>query len=69
MTRVENNMSAFQVMSKRVFSLSYREKKRIKLRCIYTTAGFKETITISLKSNETLDYTFKLIGTGKPPWS
>lgn len=68
MVRVENdNMSAFQVMSKRVFSLSSREKKRIEVRYIPTTVGIKETATISFKSNETGDWTYKLTGTGKPP--
>lgn len=66
--RVDNdNLTAFQVISKRVLQLLPLEKRKIEVRFIPTSLGVKETATVSFCSSEVGDWIYKLNGTGKPP--
>lgn len=62
-----DNVNAFQIMSKESFQLPSLEKKKIEIRYLPTCVGNKETATISFHSAEAGDYEFFLTGTGKPP--
>jgi len=66
--RVDNdNSSIFQVIAKRMLSLSSQEKRRIEVRYIPSSVGEKEYASISFKSSEIGDWRYRLTGTGKPP--
>lgn len=65
---IENdNLSAFNVLSKQSFSIPALDQKRIEIQYIPTSVGVKEMCLISIKSKEGGDWFYRLTGTGKPP--